>query len=55
MKKDDSTVGDQVTLASSSSLSGKAEEPEWLIPKWQQPQSDNIDTNNDVTESLFHW
>jgi len=53
VKKHNSTVGDQVTLASSSSLSGKTEEPEWLIPKQQQPQSDDINTNNNVTESLF--
>ena len=53
MKKHNSAVGDQVTLASSSSLSGKTEELEWLIPKQQQLQSDDINANNDVTESLF--
>jgi len=53
VKKDDSTVGDQVTLASSSSLSGKTEEPEWLIPKQQQPQSNDINTNNYVAKNLF--
>ena len=47
--EDSSTVEGKVT---SSSASEQTEEPEWLIPKQQQLQSDDIDTNSDIT-SLF--
>ena len=50
--EDSSTVEDKV--ASSSLASEQTEEPEWLIPKQQQQlQSDDIDTNSDITASLF--
>ena len=45
--EDSSTVEGKVTSSSAS-------EPEWLIPKQQQQlQSDDIDTNSDITASLF--
>lgn len=52
MKKDSGTAE---VPASSSSLSGPTEEPEWLIPKQQQQQlqTDSIGTNSDITKSLF--
>ena len=37
----------------SLSPSGQTEEPEWLIPKQQQVNSDDINTVSDITESLF--
>ena len=50
--EDSSTVEDK--FVSSSLASEQTEEPEWLIPKQQQQlQSDDIDTNSDITASLF--
>lgn len=51
MEEDSSALEGKV--ASSSSAVGETEEPEWLIPKQQQPNSDDIDTGSDITESLF--
>ena len=49
--EDSSTVEDKVA---SSLASEQTEEPEWLIPKQQQQlQSDDVDTNSDITTSLF--
>ena len=49
--EDSSTVEGKIA---SSSASEQTEEPEWLIPKQQQQlQSDDIDTNSDITASLF--
>ena len=51
--EDSSTVEDKF-VSSSSLASEQTEEPEWLIPKQQQQlQSDDIDTNSDITASLF--
>ena len=49
--EDSSTVEDKVA---SSLASEQTEEPEWLIPKQQQQlQSNDIDTNSDITASIF--
>ena len=48
--EDSSTVEGKVA---SLSASEQTEEPEWLIPKQQRLQSDDIDTNSDITASLF--
>ena len=50
MEEDTSTLETKVT---SLSPSGQTEEPEWLIPKQQQVNSDDINTVSDITESLF--
>ena len=50
MKEDTSILEAKVT---SLSPSGKTEEPEWLIPKQQQVNSEDINTSSDITESLF--
>ena len=51
MKEDTSILDDKVT---SLSPSGQTEEPEWLIPKQQQVNSEDITTSSDITESLFY-
>ena len=50
MEEDTSTL---VTKVTSLSPSGQTEEPEWLIPKQQLVNNDDINTVSDITESLF--
>ena len=50
MEENTSTLESKVM---SVSPSGQTEEQEWLIPKQQQVNSDDINTVSDITESLF--